>query len=520
MAMSATPFRQPSFPARVGIALVNVAVADFLLYRQPLALSLTVLLAVIGASVVATHPAMFARSGWPAKLALLVAALLPLAEDVSALSACVALALLAVLALAAAGRLEPFGADRGRLGKALLGFGLLAPFRLIGDLFRWRRVANRLGRRRLRFASLAVWIMPLALGAVFLALFGAANPIIEYWLSLIDLWKLLDLIEPERIVFWVFFLVSIWALLRPRLPWFFRGPFGVAVPFDALLPIRMAGAVANVAQPSAAQSFEDVVFGKGAILRALVLFNLMFAVETILDVTYLWGGVALPDGLTYADYAHRGAYPLIATALLAALFVLLALRPASATAQDRLIRAFVYLWVGQNILLVISSMLRLDLYVGIYALTYWRVAAFVWMGLVAVGLILIIARIALEKSNKWLFCANLSALSATFYACCFVNFAALIARYNVEHSFEMTGQGINLDTDYLRELGPQALPAIDEFLAGRDVLFDQRLAYVAADRANLEGWFRREQETWRAWTFRDWRLMRYLDGKKRVGNSE
>jgi hypothetical protein len=516
-------FRQPSFPARVGIALVSVAAADFLLYGQPWGLSLMALFAVLGATVLATHPAVFAGSRWLGKLALLIAALLPLAEDVSALSACVSLALLAVLALAAAGRLEPFGADGHRLGKALLGFAVLAPFRLIADMFLWRRVAKRLGRRRLRFAALAAWIMPLVLGAVFLTLFGEANPIIAHWLSLIDLWKLLDLIEVGRVVFWVLFLVAIWALLRPRLPWFFRGRFGIAAPFDTLLPTRVAagpGATANLAQPSFAQSLEDVVFGKAAILRALILFNLMFAVETVLDVTYLWGGVALPDGLSYADYAHRGAYPLIVTALLAALFVLSALRPASANAQDRLIRALVYVWVGQNILLVISSILRLDLYVGIYALTYWRVAAFVWMGLVAVGLCLIIARIALAKSNKWLFCANLLALSATLYACCFVNVTALIARYNVEHSLEMTGQGVPLDTGYLRELGPHALPAIDAFLAGRDTLLDPRLAYVAADRANTEGWFRREQENWRAWTFRDWRLLRWLDGKKRVGDSE
>ena len=52
------------------------------------------------------------------------------------------------------------------------------------------------------------------------------------------------------------------------------------------------------------------------------MFNALFAVQTVLDLTYLWGGVALPDGMTYATYAHRGAYPLIVTALLAAGFVL------------------------------------------------------------------------------------------------------------------------------------------------------------------------------------------------------
>ena len=64
--------------------------------------------------------------------------------------------------------------------------------------------------------------MPLTLGAVFLALFGAANPVIDYWLSLIDLMKLLDLIQLARIVFWLFVLAGVWAFLRPRLPRFLR----------------------------------------------------------------------------------------------------------------------------------------------------------------------------------------------------------------------------------------------------------------------------------------------------------
>jgi Domain of unknown function (DUF4173) len=520
--MSGMRFSQPSFPARFGIAAANVAAADFLLYGQPWALSLTVLFGLVGVSVLGSHTALFARSGWLAKVALLVAALLPLVENVSLLSTCVALALLAVLALTAGGRLDPFGGDSGRLGRALLAFGVLAPFRLIGDTFRWRRVAKRLGRRGLRFAALAAWIMPLVLGAVFLTLFGQANPIIQHWLSLIDIQTLLDLIEPVRVIFWLLLLVAVWAFLRPRPPWFFRGPFGVLAPLDTLRTGSPAAGPgpASATKPSAARSFEGAVFAKAAILRALILFNLMFAVETALDATYLWGGAALPDGLSYADYAHGSAYPLIATALLAALFVLLALRPGSATSRDRLIRVLVYVWVGQNILLVISSIFRLDLYVGIYALTYWRVAAFVWMGLVAVGLALIIARIALAKSNKWLFSANLWALSATLYACCFVNFAALIARYNVEHSYEMTGQGVAIDIGYLHRLGPQALPAIDELLAGRVAPADPGFSSFAQARDEAEDWFRREQQNWRAWSFRDWRLVRYLDDRKSVGNSE
>ena len=130
------------------------------------------------------------------------------------------------------------------------------------------------------------------------------------------------------------------------------------------------------------------------VLRSLILFNLLFAVQTVLDIVYLWGNVALPADITYASYAHRGAYPLILTALLAAGFVLVAMRPGGPAEQSNVIRPLVYLWVAQNVMLVISSILRLDLYVQIYLLTTWRIAAFIWMLLVATGLLLIVARIA------------------------------------------------------------------------------------------------------------------------------
>ena len=94
-------------------------------------------------------------------------------------------------------------------------------------------------------------------------------------------------------------------------------------------------------------------------------------------------------------------------------------------------RALVFLWVGQNVLLVVSSILRLDLYVETYLLTYWRVAAFIWMLIVAVGLILIVVRIVTYRSNAWLISANLAVLALTIYVCSFVNFADLVASYNV-----------------------------------------------------------------------------------------
>ena len=55
---------------------------------------------------------------------------------------------------------------------------------------------------------------------------------------------------------------------------------------------------------------------RASVLRALVLFNVVIGFQTGVDFSILVGGAELPAGMSYASYAHRGAYPLLATALL------------------------------------------------------------------------------------------------------------------------------------------------------------------------------------------------------------
>ena len=67
-------------------------------------------------------------------------------------------------------------------------------------------------------------------------------------------------------------------------------------------------------------------------------------------MVYLWGNAPCA-GINYASYAHRGAYPLIVTALLAAGFVLPAMKPGGPAEKSTVIRPLVYFWVAQNVLL-------------------------------------------------------------------------------------------------------------------------------------------------------------------------
>jgi hypothetical protein len=485
------PIGHSSIPAKIGCALALAAFADWLFYGQRIGLSLTLFaIALAGVSVLFNRAALDMRRAMIGS-AVLAAGLVPVVEELKALPFLILVASLAIALLLVTDAETTGFADRVR---ALRNFVLLGPFRFFLDA---PQALNASAFSR----GIALWLMPAALGTVFVALFAAANPVIEQWVSLLNPKLILEYVSVPRVLFWAVMLALVWPFIHVR----WRG--------KTMVTTAVAdGTVPPPLPPQVAAEF----LGPSTILRSLILFNLLFAAQSILDGLYLWGHLTLPDNLTYAGYAHRGAYPLIVTALLAAAFVLVAMRPGGPAEKSAVIRPLVYLWVGQNVLLVASSILRLDLYVDIYMLTYWRIAAFIWMGLVGLGLVLIVTRIALNRSNQWLVGANLIALAIVLYGCSLVNFDAFIADYNVAHSREASGSGVQIDINYLMTLGPQALPAIDRAIALRlgnpeSCLVSRRDRLVEQQRQDL---------AWRSWGFRSWRLQRRLDAlaKDQSGN--
>lgn len=323
--------------------------------------------------------------------------------------------------------------DGWRWLQRLLWLGVRAPFGPLIDLKRILKIraAGRADRWSLH-AALAVLALPAIGSGVILGLFATANPLIERFLSSL----LLPDLSPElivRLLFWGLLFIMVWSLLRPRLP------RRLLPTFDGRGEWRLPGvSVASVT-------------------LSLVLFNLIFILQNLMDIAWLWGWAPVPEGMTMADYAHRGAYPLIATALLAALFVLVTLRPGSETASNPAIRKLVMLWIGQNIFLVSSAMLRTADYIEAYSLTRLRIAALVWMALVAFGLVAICWRLLYDRSAAWLININLAAAGLMLTIVCFVDLGAIAAQWNVRHAREVGGQGAALDLCYLNALGDSAL---------------------------------------------------------------
>lgn len=442
-----------SLAIKTALALAVVALGDVLFFQRGLSGGYWgVWLIGLLVALVAARPAV--RRDRRAWVAIVLAAAYAIAtiHDASLLGwAMFWTAAVMATMLPATGRFD----DGWRWFQRLFFQAVIAPFGPIIDFARLRIIRRRrpLPRRGLR-QSLGMLALPLTGSVIILLLFSAANPILEELLSSFQPASL-GAEDFMRLVLWLGLFTLGWALLRPRLP----RRLSATVDGSGDLPLPGVSV--------------------GSVLLSLIAFNLIFALQNAMDVAWLWGLTPLPDGMTLAEYAHRGAYPLIATALLAAIFVLVTLRPGSTTASVPAIRALVVLWIGQNILLVASSMLRTIDYIEAYSLTRLRISAMAWMVLVGIGLVLICWRMLRGRSAGWLINGNLAAAGALLSLCCFVDLGAVAAQWNVRHAREVGGKGTAIDLCYLRHLGSSALiPLIELEMRSKPSEFRNRVSII------------------------------------------
>ena len=491
----------------IGGTLLSVALADFLFYDHVVgwtaglfAAALLALLVIRGGRFFTHLPGrvLFAAA------AGLVVALVEEPGPLPVLMTCLCIAMLAILNRA---EWTTSVAAWARRLVHLLTRGLLRLFLDNRVALRWlaRQPVSTAGPLR----GAAAWGLPALLGLAFVGLFTLANPVISRWVGhaaeqIANVGSFLArCVDVPRNAFWVVTAMTVYALLRVR-----RGRRVRHAPLpDAAAPHVSFDADPFNADPwDAARLARRAAFESGVVLRCLVVFNALFLLQNGLDVVYLFGGAALPDGMSYATYARRGAYPLVATALLAAAFVLVAFRPGAAAARSAPARRLVYLWVAQNVFLTVTAAWRLDLYVAAYGLTRLRLAAGVWMVLVAAGLAWIGCRIVLRRDNAWLLHANLLTAGVVLYACCFMNVGGTVADFNARHCREAGGEGAPLDLAYLRHLGPEALPALRRVMP---LLADPRRAELATAHAQeLDTELAEKLSDWHGWTMRRSRLRR------------
>ena len=274
-------------------------------------------------------------------------------------------------------------------------------------------------------------------------------------------------------------------------------------PGDALAsagPMASAGATAEANAPTGADGGRPGRFRIGTLeaVVVLVLVDALFAAFVVLQVAYLFGGLdtLAAAGLTYADYARRGFFELLAAAALAAGVV--ATLDARVRRRNRLfVGAALGLLVLTGVTLV-SSFLRLRLYQDAYGWTELRFWVLLSIGWLAVALVAVGVLVVLNRSGRLVHVLGVLGVAAVLVANV-VGPQGFVAVRNLERALDPSlvppGGQAGLDAAYLSTLGDDAVPAMVDALPGLSgpdrlavrATLQERRRQLATD-PSLAGW--------------------------------
>ncbi|BCY15547.1 DUF4153 domain-containing protein [Actinoplanes sp. L3-i22] len=192
----------------------------------------------------------------------------------------------------------------------------------------------------------------------------------------------------------------------------------------------------------------------------LGLLTLLFAAFVTVQLTVLFGGeeyVRSTTGLTYAQYARGGFWQLcfIIGLTLAVLAGAARWAPREAPGDRVVFRAILGALTLLTLVIVASSLVRMQVYIDAYGLTRMRLLVAcceVWFGVILV--LVLLAGIRIRAA--WLPRAAIAAGVFALIGLAVANPDLLIARNQLDRSAD------RIDVGYLSTLSPDAVPAIAE----------------------------------------------------------
>lgn len=196
-------------------------------------------------------------------------------------------------------------------------------------------------------------------------------------------------------------------------------------------------------------------------IESSILFgsvNVLFFIFILVQLTYLFGGESniSSQGFTYAEYARRGFFELIAVSIISLLLLITTEKYIARKETDHALgfKILSTALVIQVILIMTSAFTRLSLYEESYGFTTLRLYSHAFIILLAVIFCLLLYKIYKDKrENTFAFRAFIS-ITLFLAVMNFLNPDAFIARRNIER-FAATGK---LDVYYLSRLSDDAVP--------------------------------------------------------------
>lgn len=261
-------------------------------------------------------------------------------------------------------------------------------------------------------------VFPLAAAVLFGSVFVMANPdIVSLFTGRLDLlleWmaEFVSQFSFGQIVFWCAVAWLTGGLLRPTITRFMasdweREPAAVADGRPVFAPMYAAW--------------------RNTLLTLIVLFVVYLTFESRAFVRR-----EPPEGFTYSSYAHEGAAWLTVALAMATLTLSIIFRGLT-MADDRLpgLRRLAMVWTVLNLALAVAVCNRMLLYVDFNGMTRMRVVAFLGIGAVVAGFLLVVRKIYRHQQFSWLLQRQLWVVGLAIWLFAVLPVDSLIHRWNV-----------------------------------------------------------------------------------------
>lgn len=195
----------------------------------------------------------------------------------------------------------------------------------------------------------------------------------------------------------------------------------------------------------------------------LLALDLLFALFVVIQAAYLFGGhdTLQVSGLTYADYARRGFFELLAVGFLAGAVLLVI---------DRLIAARGWAYRAASVALavltgvvLVSAVVRLGLYQQAYGWTELRLFALAAIGWLGLGIVATAVALLTDRAAA----VPKALVGLALAVAALVNLVgpqSFVATQNLQRAIDPSlvpaGGRSGIDFDYLDRLGDDAVPAV------------------------------------------------------------
>lgn len=207
-----------------------------------------------------------------------------------------------------------------------------------------------------------------------------------------------------------------------------------------------------------------------SLIMIISICVLLFVINCI-DIFTVWFGIGNDPTVNYSEAVHEGVNLLIISVLLSIGIMLYVFRRNQNFYENKQRLVFwAKVWIAQNIILIVSVIVRNYFYIAHHGLTHKRIGVFVFLIIVIAGLYSLYIKISKVKSFYFMANVNSWSLYLVLILMSTVNWDTTIAKYNVHHR-----NSIEIDPFYLTSMS------------------DESVIYLWKHRIELEDWLHKSR---------------------------